>query len=129
MFWRILTVSAVCILFLHNAGCENMDKVSAFFSLDSEPTGNDRVINAPVEQVRFKTQSALSSLGLVANESRQGEEIRISSKESNGCKFTIILTAVKTKDGEQTRAHIEWDGARDDRTGYLILSHLEKGSV
>ena len=126
MFWRVLAVSAACILFLHNAGCENMDKVSAFFSLEGETTGKDRVINAPVEQVKVRAQLTLSSLGLVANESRQGEEVRISSKESNGCKFTIILTAVKTKDVEQTRARIEWEGARDDQTGFLILSRLEK---
>jgi hypothetical protein len=126
MFWRNLAICAACLFFLHSAGCGNMDKVSAFFSLEGETTDKDRVINAPLEQVSVKTQSTLSSLGYVANVNKQGEEIRISSKESNGCKFTVILTAIKTKDGEQTKARFEWEGGRDNPTGFLILSRLEK---
>src|SRR5947199_6774675 len=56
---------------------------------------------------------------------KQCDEIRISAKNSNGFKFTVILSALKGKDGEQTRAHIEWDGGRDEQTGILILSKLD----
>ncbi len=126
MFWRILTIGAVCTLFLQNAGCENMDKVSAFFTVESEPSVNNRVINAPLDQVSVTTQTTLSSLGYAAMVNKQGEEIRISAKNSIGGKLTVILTALKTKDGDQTRAHIEWEGKPDDQTGLIILANLQK---
>jgi hypothetical protein len=125
MFWRVLAIGAACVLFLHNAGCENMDKVSGFFSVEAETSSTDRLVNAPIEQVSVTTQTTMSSLGYAANTTKQGDEVRISAKNSLGYKFTVILNSVKGKDGEQTRAHIEWEGGRDDQTGFLILSRLQ----
>jgi hypothetical protein len=124
MFWRVLAVGAACVLILHGAGCENMDKVSGYFMVDPEPSAQNRLVNAPLDQVSAKVQSSMSSLGLAANTSKQGEEVRISAKESNGVKLTVVLTAIKGKDGDQTRARIEWDGGRDEQTAMLILQQL-----
>jgi hypothetical protein len=124
----MLRISAVCAGSLIAAlaiGCENLDKVGSFFAVDAEVTPSNRVISASLEQVSGTTQTILSSLGYAAAVTRQGEEIRVSTKNSLGYKFTIILTSIKGKDGEQTRARIEWEGGRDDQTGMLILTKLE----
>lgn len=124
MFWRVLAIGAACVLVLHNAGCENMDKVSGFFNAEVEPSTSNRVVDAPLDHVSAKVQTTMSSLGYAANTSRQGEETRISAKNSNGAKLTVVLTGIKGKDGEQTRARIEWEGGRDEQTGILILQQL-----
>ncbi len=126
MVWRNLVIAAACVGFMAAAGCDNLNTVSGYLTLQGESTAKDRVINAPIDQVSLKTQATLSSLGYVANLNRQGEEVRVSTKNSYGDKFVVILTSVKTKDGEQTRARIEWDGNRDDQTGFMILAQLEK---
>ena len=125
MFWRILMIGAACVALLQGVGCENMDKIGAFFTVESESSPNDRVINAPLDQVSVKTQTTMSSLALASTLNRQGDEIRLSAKNSNGAKITVILTAVKGKDSEQTKAHIDWEGGRDDQTGFLILNSLQ----
>lgn len=125
MIWRILTIGAVCVLFLQNAGCENMDKVSAFFTVENEPSVSNRVINAPLDTVSVTAQTTMASLGYAVTVNKQADEIRLSTKNSLGYKFTVILTALKTKDGDQTRAHIDWEGGRDDQTGALILAKLQ----
>jgi hypothetical protein len=101
-----------------------MDRVSAFFTVEPEPSTQNRVVNAPLEMASAKVQTTLSSLGYAANTNKQGEEVRISAKESNGAKLTVVLTAIKGKDGDQTRAHIEWEGGRDEQTGIIILQQL-----
>ena len=126
MFWRNLVIAAACVCPIAAAGCDNISTVSGYFSLPSETTGKDRVINSPIDQVALRTQATLSSLGYVANVNKQGEEVRVSSKNSYGDKFVVILTSVNTKEGDQTRARIEWDGNRDDQTGFVILAQLEK---
>ena len=122
---RILAICAGSLIAALAVGCENLDKVSSFFTVDAEVTPNNRVINAPLEQVSVTTQTQLTSLGYAATVTKQGEEVRISSKNSLGYKFTVVLTSIKGKDGEQTRARMEWEGGRDDQTGMLILARLE----
>ena len=68
------------------------------------------------------------ALGYAPTTTRQGDEVRIGAKNSMGYKFTVILTAVKTKDSEQTKARIEWEGGRDDQTGMMILARLQPTS-
>ena len=125
MFWRMLAVGAACVALMQSLGCENMDKIGAFFTVDSESSPNDRLINAPLEQVSVKTQTTMSSLGYATTLNRQGDEIRLSAKNSNGAKITVILTAVKGKDGEQTKVHISWEDGRDEQTGMIILNQVQ----
>jgi hypothetical protein len=125
MFWRIMAIGAACVALMQGVGCENMDKIGAFFTVECEPSPNDRVINASLDQVSVKTQTTMSSLGYATTLNRQGEEIHISAKTSNGAKITVILASVKSKDGEQTKAHIDWEGGRDEQTGMLILNKVQ----
>ena len=125
MFWRTLAIGAACVALMQTVGCENMDKIGAFFTVEGETSPNDRLINAPLEQASVKTQTVMSSLALASNVNRQGDEIRISARNSNGAKITVTLTAVKGKDGEQTKAHITWEDGRDESSGMLILNKVQ----
>ncbi|HLJ96354.1 MAG TPA: hypothetical protein VKU02_24485 [Gemmataceae bacterium] len=109
------------------AGCASLDLVSVL-SLPSPTTGHDRVVAGSLEVVAQSAQTALGQMGLAATVNRQGETIRIASKSPSGAKFTLVLTREKTKDSEQTRAHVEWEGASDDQMGLKVLAQLESGS-
>jgi hypothetical protein len=123
---RILAICAGSLIAVAAVGCENFDKMSAFFAIEPEVSPSNRVINAPLEQVSMTTQAQLTSLGYAATVNKTGEEVHISTKNSHGYKFDVILSSIKGKDGsEQTRARIEWEGGRDDETGMLLLSRLE----
>ena len=117
----VCTASLACVLL---AGCASFDLVSVF-SLQSQASGNDRVVAGSLETVAQSAQTSLGQMGLAATVNRKGEAIHIESKTPTGAKFTLVLTREKTKDGEQTRARVEWDGARDDQTGFQLLAQLE----
>ena len=106
------------------AGCASLDLVS-FFSLQSQSSGRDRVVSGSLETVAQSAQATLSQMGLAASITRNGEAISIASKTATGANFTLVLTREKTKDGEQTRVHVEWDGPSDDQTGFQVLGQLE----
>jgi hypothetical protein len=110
-----------CVLL---AGCASFDLVSVF-SLPSQATGHDRVIAGSLEVVAQSAQTTLGQMGLAATTNRKGESIYIDGKTRAGAKFTLVLTREKTKDGEQTRARMEWDGTRDDQIGFQLLAQLE----
>jgi hypothetical protein len=117
-------VGASGFLFLCLAGCASFDYASLFF-LQSDASGHDRVIAGSLESVAQSTQSTLSQLGFVATQSKQGDTIRIASKTATGDRFTLVLTKEKGKEGDQTRVRLEWEGNRDDQTGFQILSQLD----
>ena len=106
------------------SGCASMD-LTGFFALQGQATGHDRVVAGSLEAVAQSTQTTLTQMGLAATLNRKGEAIYISSKTAGGAKFTLVLTREKTKDGEQTRVHVEWDGASDEQTSVKLLGQIE----
>ncbi len=117
-------VCAGGLMFVLLAGCASFDLVS-FFALQSQASGRDRVVAGSLETVAQSAQTTLSQMGLAATVNRKGEAIYVASKTAAGAKFTLVLTREKTRDGEQTRVHMEWDGASDDQTGFHVLAQLE----
>ncbi len=106
------------------AGCKTLD-VAGIFSLQSDAAGRDRVVAGSLEAVAQTTQTSLTQLGFAAVMNRRGEAIYIASKTGSGSGFTVVLTREKTKDGEQTRVHVEWDGGKEDQVGFQLLSQIE----
>jgi hypothetical protein len=106
------------------AGCASID-VAGFFALQNQASGHDRVIAGSLEAVAQSAQTTLSQMGLAATLNRKGEAIYISRKTSRGAKFTLVLSREKTKDGEQTRIHVDWDGASDEPISLQVLAQLE----
>ena len=117
-------VCAGWVMCVFLAGCASVD-LTGFFSLQSQATGRDRVVAGSLEAVAQSAQSTLGQMGLAATVNRKGETIYIASKTTAGAKFTLVLTREKAKDGEQTRVHVEWDGASDDQIGFQVLAQLE----
>ena len=105
-------------------GCASVD-VAGFFALQSQASGHDRVITGSLEAVAQSAQTTLSQMGLAATLNRKGETIYIASKTSQGAKFILVLNREKTKDGEQTRVHVDWDGASDEPISLQVLAQLE----
>jgi len=83
------------------------------------------VVAGSLEVVAQSAQASLTQMGLAATVNRQGEAVSIASKTAAGAKFTLVLTREKTKDGEQTRVRVEWDGASDEQMGFQLLAQLE----
>ena len=119
---RLVCASGLVVLLL--AGCASFDLVG-FLSLPSQTTGRDRVVAGSLEVVAQSAQASLTQMGLAATVNRQGEAVSIVSKTAAGAKFTLVLTREKTKDGEQTRVRVEWDGASDEQMGFQLLAQLE----
>lgn len=124
MTWLKGFVCAAALTSVFFAGCASFD-VAGLLSLQSQTAGRDRVIVGSLETVAQSAQTSLGQMGLAATVTRKGEAIYIDSKTPSGAKFTLVLTREKTKDGEQTRARIEWDGASDEQTGFQLLGQLE----
>jgi hypothetical protein len=124
MTWWKGFVCAVGLLFLLGAGCASTD-VAALFALQSQTAGRDRVVSGSLEVVAQSAQSTLQNMGLAATMSRKGEAIYLASKTGKGAKFTLVLTREQSKNGEQTRVHMEWDGPSDEQTGFQLLGQLE----
>jgi hypothetical protein len=112
------------LLFMLLAGCASFDLVS-FFALQSQGPGRDRVVAGSLDVVAQSAQTALTQMGLAATMNRKGEAIYITSKTAAGAKFTLVLSREKTKDGEQTRVRLEWDGAGDEPFAGQVLAQLE----
>jgi hypothetical protein len=110
------------------AGC-NSPNMAGLFMLRSDASGRDRVVAGSLENVAESAKGSLTELGFVATTTQQGDIIRIASKTATGAKFALVLTRQVTKDGEQTRVRLEWDGASDDQAGFQILGKLETHST
>ncbi len=121
--WQGVVCAAglVCLLV---AGCASID-LTGFFSLQSQASGRDRVVAGSLEAVAQSAQTTLNQMGLAATMNRKGEAVYIGGKTTAGAKFTLVLTREKAKDTEQTRVHVEWDGASDDQIGFQLLAQLE----
>ena len=90
--------------------------------------GQDRLVAGSLEAVAQSTHNTLTQLGFAASRTQKGDAIYITSKTVAGASFTLVLTRVKTPEGEKTKVHLQWDGAKDDQTGLHILGQVEANS-
>ncbi len=105
------------------AGCKSVD-FSSFVSLQSTNEGRERVVTGSLETVAESARANLTQMGLAAVVNRDGETIRVASTTPTGSRFTLVFKREMGKDGEQTRARIEWDGQSDDAMGFQLLGQL-----
>jgi hypothetical protein len=117
-------VCAVGLLVLSLSGCTLTDCFSLAVFQGGKP-GGDRIVAGSLETVAESTKNALTQLGMAAVVSRNGEAIQITSTTKGGAKFLLVLTREKTKDGEQTRVHIDWLSGSDEQTAFQILSQVD----
>lgn len=83
---------------------------------------NEQAVNDSLEHVSQRIQNEMNRLGLQVAASNQGDMVRITSTTKSGQKFTVLLSRVRTPQGEQTNVHIDWDKGCDATLwGQLIL--------
>lgn len=106
-------------------GCAAVDFDFNLFAAQNGAPGGDRVVAGSLDVVAESTKATLNRLGLVAEVTKEGEAVYISSVTRTGAKFTFVLTRDKAKDGEHTRIHVEWAKEGDEQSVFQILSQLE----
>ena len=119
---------AVCVFalaFLVLAGCSSLNDFAGFFALESGGPGQDRLVAGSLESVAKSTEATLTQLGFGLSRAQKGDSIYLFSKTAAGAGFCVVLTRVKDQDGEKTKVHLEWQGAKDEKTGLDILGQVE----
>ena len=85
------------------------------------------MVAGSAEDVAVNLQANLKRLGLSADITQQGEDIRVASKTRNGDKFALVLKHVTGQpDGStgQTRVRFEWENGPDEQTRTHVLASL-----
>ena len=121
-------VCAAGMAFLLAAGCNSLNDLNGFFALQGGADGQDRLVVGSLESVAQSTHNTLTQLGFTATRTQNGDAVYLTSKTVAGASFTLVLTRVKTAEGEKTKVHLQWDGAKDDQTGLHILGQVETNS-
>jgi hypothetical protein len=121
MFWANRLACALGVVCLALAGCR-LGGV-AWDGYVVAMTGEGKVVAASLETSATTVQATLNNLGLTANLSRDGEDVRIAS-QANGKKFTVVLHREKQPDGDRTRVRIEWEKGVDVEMRLRILADL-----
>lgn len=116
-------IRALGVALALTAGCTSADTLNFLF-LQSSPKNGERVIAASVDSVAQSLQATLGQRGMDVTVNKKGDNVYVSSQTKNGIKFAFVLAREKTKDGEQTRLHIEWENGKDEEMGLQILAQL-----
>src|SRR5262249_52983333 len=120
----ILWVCAGWVVAL-GAGCCG----SSGWLLFENKANGDKVVAASLDAVTQSASASLTDLGMVAKVNRKSsDQVVISSSTAKGNRFGLVLTREKPDKGDQTRVRIDWTGAKDDQTGFQVLSQVEARS-
>jgi hypothetical protein len=112
------------IILLLLTGCAGQQ--IAGFGLFQGGNGSEYMVSGSTQEVALTLQASLRRLGLSAEMTQQGEDIRIASKTRNGDKFALVLKRVTGQPGEtsRTRVRIEWESGPDEQTRTHVLASL-----
>ncbi len=121
-------VGGVVLLFL--MGCAGQQ--IAGFGLFQSANGGAYTVPGSAESVALTLQANLRQLGLSADVTQQGEDIRVASKTRNGDKFALVLKHLKSPNGEDpssTLVRFEWANGPDEQTETHVLASLNVQST
>src|SRR5262245_45709319 len=107
------------------AGCKSTDFDFSLGFLQGGTPGGDRVLAGSLETVTQSAEGTLKRLGMEAVKTNVGEAVYLSATTPSGARFKLILTREKGKEGEQTRARVEWEGRSDEQALYNFLLRLD----
>jgi hypothetical protein len=105
----------------------------AGFGLFQTANGGEYMVAGSAEDVAVNLQANLKRLGLSADITQQGEDIRVVSKTRNGDKFALVLKHVTGQppgstehlpETSQTRVRFEWENGPDEQTRTHVLASL-----
>jgi hypothetical protein len=115
---------AIGLLVLAAAGCTLPDALGLSYLQTSAP-GQGRVVAASLESVSASTQATLRELGATAVVTQSGEDVRIAYTTRSGNHFALVLTRVRTAQGEQTRMRLEGETEGNEPTYLRVLAKFD----
>jgi hypothetical protein len=116
------------IILLLLTGCAGQQ--IAGFGLFQTANGGAYTVSGSAESVALTLQANLRRLGLSADVTQQGEDIRVASKTHNGDKFALMLRHLKGPNGEvHTLVRFEWENKADNQTETQALASLNVESI
>jgi hypothetical protein len=115
---------AAGVVLLVVAGCAIPESFGLNFFQTTAP-GHDRVVAASLESVSESTQAGLRRLGMSVVATPQGEDLRIAARTAAGEQFVVVLTRVKTEQGERTRVRLEGGTGSHEQTVFQILARVD----
>lgn len=118
-------VCAVGAVLMALAGCVVPDQ----FRLDYLQTtllNGDREVSASLESVSETTQSGLRRLGMTVEATPQDQAIRLAATTPTGDKFLVVLTRVKTGNGERTRVRVEGASGNHEKVLVQLFAQAER---
>src|SRR5438445_16481 len=115
MSWKKLAGCVGGVMLLILAGCADTDFLSFNFLQTGRVPGasGDRVVAGSLETVSQSTQAGLGELGITTVLTQEDQAVRLSCTTRAGVHFFLVLTRVKTDQGESTHIRLEWDGQPD----------------
>lgn len=124
MTWAKRGICAGSMVWLLAAGCVLPDYLG-LSAVQSTGPGGDRLVAGSLETVSQSTQGSLQKLGFNVVATPEAEAVRLSCSTRANNRFDVVLTRVRSQQGEQTRVRIEWKGAVDEKIGLQIFEQLE----
>ena len=121
--WRSC-IGGIVLLFL--MGCAGQQFAGIFQAAGSG--GSDYVVAGSANNVAASLEASLKRVGLSAVITEQGEDIRVASKTLKGDQFALVLTKVKTQQGESTRVRFEWENGPDEQIRTHVVTSLQAQS-
>jgi hypothetical protein len=113
-------VEIVCAAVLLAAGCAS----SSFLVALTGSGGKPQVIAGSVDQVSANLQAVLGRVGVSAQASRDGEDVRIAGTTKSGKKFAIVLHRQLTDSGEKTAVSVQWEQEADEQFWLSVVQGL-----
>jgi hypothetical protein len=133
MTWRGGIGCALTGMLLGVTGCWTGGDGLAFLRFDAADKGRTRTVHASLTAVSANAQAALQGAGLFFSLKRDGDNvISLKGTTPSGRRFTLVLTGIKSPEGEQTQIRVEWEKDPDDAfwSEFLVnLFSIQTGSV
>jgi len=107
------------------AGCALPDKFGLSF-LQTTDAGGDRLVAGSLENVSETTQAGLKRLGIKVVQTSQAQDVRLAATTPAGDHFAVVLTQVKTEEGERVRVRLEGASSSHQEMVVKIISDKEE---
>lgn len=120
---------AAAFLLLGAVGCHALEffgvSVDERNAAPAQPNDGSRLVKGELESVVQTSQGLLTSIGVAATASREGEMVRLKCATSRGGRFVLVFERVDQKTGMHTRVRVEWDGTTKEPLAFQFLGALD----
>jgi hypothetical protein len=86
--------------------------------------GREHVVVGSVDDVSAHLQAALGKVGIMANLTRQGQDVRLVGRTRAGNQFVLVFKEQNAGGGRQTAVSLEWLGSADETFWATVVEVL-----